>query len=159
MKIMKYKNYLGSMEISEEDGCLFGKLLHINDLIMYQGQTVTDLRQSFERAVDDYLVTCEELGWEPKKPCSGTFNVRIGAEMHLAASEAATLAGVNLNEYVKQAIQEKIDRADRTEVHIHNTVYTSRFTTTLSDEGHGVIDEPRFTVKSSTIRQETTSRH
>lgn len=162
MKPMEYKGYLGSMEISVEDNCLFGELLYIRDLIVYQGQTVEELRKAFESAVDDYLETCKELDWEPKKPCSGTFNVRIGPEMHLEAAEAATLQGLKLNEYVKIAIREKLDRTERPEVHIHqhnhSHVHTGRFTTTLSDEGQGVLDDASITYKGSAIRQETTTR-
>ena len=56
MGYMKYKGYTGSVEYSEEDNCLFGKVMGLSkDAITYEGQTVDELRQDFEESVDDYL--------------------------------------------------------------------------------------------------------
>lgn len=161
---MNYKGFLGSIEISMEDSCLFGKLLHIRDLILFQGKTVIELQQAFESSVDDYIQTCNELGCEPKKPYSGTFNIRIGPEMHLEVAEAASLQGVNLNEYIKLAIKEKLDRSQLQEVHIHqhnhSHVYATRFTTTLTQQGQGVHpDEPHVTVNSYPVGKKTAYPH
>lgn len=164
MNTMKYKGFLGSIEISVEDGCLFGKLLHIRDLVLYQGQTVHELRQAFESSADDYIRTCEELGCEPKRPCSGSFNIRIGQEMHLEAVEAATLQRINLNEYVKLAIKEKLDSTQHQAVqihqHNHSHVYTTRFTTTLTQQGQGVdFYEPQVTINGYPTNKKTAHSH
>jgi len=86
MKVLKYKGYVGSVEVSTEDNCLFGQVLFIEPLINYEGQTVADLSEVFNEAVDDYLLDCEEQGIEPAKPCKGSFNARTGPELHQAAA-------------------------------------------------------------------------
>jgi len=48
-------------------------------------------------------------GLHPDQPCKGTFNVRVGEDIHRAAAVAAARTGVNLNEFVKVSIQEKLD--------------------------------------------------
>lgn len=55
--VLQHKGYFSSIEVSSEDGCLFGRLLSIRALVSYEGRTLTELRKSFEEAVDDYLVT------------------------------------------------------------------------------------------------------
>ena len=40
--LLKFKGYTGSVEVSLEDGCLHGRLLHIDDLITYGGNTDGD---------------------------------------------------------------------------------------------------------------------
>ena len=63
--------------------------------------------------MDDYLETCEEMGWEPHKPYKGVFNVRISKEEHRAAAISAFRQGyASLNEFVREAIQEKIQREE-----------------------------------------------
>ena len=75
---MKYKGYSGSVEYSEEDNCLYGKVMGMSrDCITFEGQDVNELRRDFEGAVDDYLASCAARGVEPAKPYSGTFNVRV----------------------------------------------------------------------------------
>ena len=81
---LNYKGYKGSSEYSEEDGVWFGKILCIKDLIMYEAEEQEGLYDSFKQAVDEYFEDCKRRGCEPDKPCSGTFNVRVGADMHLA---------------------------------------------------------------------------
>lgn len=127
-ELFEYKGYSGSIEISVEDNCLHGKVLHIRDLVTYEAESVPDLRAQFEAAVDNYIQACARLGVEPKKPYSGTFNVRIGPVLHLQAAETATCKGVSLNDFVKEAIKHEIEKGERQDVHhhFHNTFFIKK---------------------------------
>lgn len=64
MEYLKYKGYTGSVEYSEADQCLFGKVQGLTkDLITYEGSTIEELTKDFEGAVDDYLALNEEKGF------------------------------------------------------------------------------------------------
>lgn len=63
-KLLNYKGYYGSVEYFSEDALLYGKVLGINSLISYEGESVAELQQDFEGAVDDYLEVCAENGTE-----------------------------------------------------------------------------------------------
>ncbi len=41
----EYKDFIGSVEASIEDGVLFGKILFINALITYEAETLRDLKK------------------------------------------------------------------------------------------------------------------
>ncbi|WP_281438988.1 MULTISPECIES: type II toxin-antitoxin system HicB family antitoxin [Pseudomonas] len=103
---MHYKGYYGSIEASVEDNCLFGKLQFIRALVSYEGQTVAELETAFKEAVDDYLDTCKQLNQAPEMPCKGSFNVRVGHDLHLAAALTATRQKVTLNDLTRQALSE-----------------------------------------------------
>lgn len=62
---MEYKGYFGTVEYSETDNILFGKVIGIESLISYEGRSVDEMRRDFEAAVDDYLELCAEKGIEP----------------------------------------------------------------------------------------------
>jgi len=117
MKPLQYNGYIGSVECSFEDGCLHGKILYINDLVTYEAETPLGLEAAFKESVDDYLQTCIEIGKDPDKSFKGTFNVRMTPERHKAAALAAVLQETTLNDFVSQAVAEKL--AGR-EVHHHN---------------------------------------
>lgn len=104
MKMLEYKGYFGSIDASVEDDVLFGKLEFISALVNYEGETVQALKAAFEEAVDDYLATCKAKGYEPELPCKGSFNVRVGHDLHLAAAVKAKELGVSLNDFVRNAI-------------------------------------------------------
>jgi predicted HicB family RNase H-like nuclease len=106
--VLTYKGFIGSVHFSAEDEIFYGKIEAINDLIMFEGKTVQELKKNFHEAVDDYLETCKALGREPNKPFKGGFNVRISPEMHKKAIERATMLGISLNQLVQKAIEKEV---------------------------------------------------
>ena len=68
MEYLKYKGYTGSVEYSDEDQCLFGRVQGLTkDLVTYEGSTIEELTKDFEGVVDDYLALCKEKGIEPRR--------------------------------------------------------------------------------------------
>ena len=127
MNKLTYKSYTGTVEASIEDCCLHGQLLFIDDIITYEGNTVDDIKTSFEEAVDHYLAYCKETGKPANKPYSGTFNVRIGQDLHRKAVEIAYNSGIKLNDFVTQSLQAAIDRNGTIKfehTHHHNITLT-----------------------------------
>lgn len=110
MNTMSYKGFLGSIEVSEEDNCLFGKILDLphNILISYEGETVAQLREDFHISVDDYLAQCEAEGVEPHKSYSGALNVRLTPDLHSQVAALAKKAGISINAFIKNALQNQI---------------------------------------------------
>lgn len=58
---MKYKGYSAHIEDSEEDRGLVGHIAEIPDIAGFHADTVPELQEAFEEAVEDYLGTCENL--------------------------------------------------------------------------------------------------
>ena len=112
MGYLKYKNYTGTVEFSEPDKILFGKVMGIRGLISYEGETVEELEKDFKDGIDHYLSVCEEENIKPQKPYTGVFNVRISAETHAKAVLYAIDEGSNLNAFVKSAIEEKLNATE-----------------------------------------------
>lgn len=102
---LKYQGYIGSIEMDLDDGYLHGRVQFINDCIIYDGETIAELKQSFREAVDGYLQMCQELGKEPDTTCSGTFNVRIPPDLHRECQKFAFGRGISLNAAVESALR------------------------------------------------------
>ncbi len=81
------------------------KVEFIRSLISYEGYDVESLRKSFEEAIDDYLQLCHEKGLEPEKSFRGSFNVRVGSDLHRRATILAQALGINLNKLVTEALE------------------------------------------------------
>ena len=109
--LLRYKAYTGSIEASVEDQCLHGRIQHIDDVITYEGQTVQELNRHFEIAVDEYLAHCASIGKEPQRQYGGTFNVRIGPELHKWINAFAVDHRMSVNEAVCAAIESFRGRA------------------------------------------------
>jgi predicted HicB family RNase H-like nuclease len=110
--MLEYKGYLGSVEFSEEDELLHGRLEFIRDLVTYEGTDARSLKAAFHEAVDDYLELCEAEGRKPDLPLKGSFNVRPGRDLHRRAMLYARRRGLNLNTVVSEALRRYLDRDD-----------------------------------------------
>ena len=109
MKNFYYNGYSGSAKVSIEDGCLFGKIEHISDLVTYEADTIELLEHEFKLAVDSYLETCKEAGLVPKKPFKGSISVKLNPDMHDKATSKAGNMGKSLNEYITDIIKNDIE--------------------------------------------------
>ena len=112
MDYLEYKGYKGSVEYSKADNCLFGKVLGMSkDLILYEGNTIDELRADFEAGIENYLEGCLADGVEPRKPYSGTLNIRISLDVHGRIAALAQEAGTTINGYIKQALENQLKMA------------------------------------------------
>ena len=78
--MLEHKEYLGSVEYSDDDEVLHGRLEFIRDLVTYEGDDAKSLKAAFQEAVDDYLELCAAEDRKPDVPLKGSFNVRPGRE-------------------------------------------------------------------------------
>lgn len=59
---LTYKNYICTVNLSEDDGIFHGKVIGIPDSISFEGDTLESLMQDFHSTVDEYLEFCTENG-------------------------------------------------------------------------------------------------
>jgi predicted HicB family RNase H-like nuclease len=109
--VMEYKGYTGSVEYSDEDSVLFGKVQFIRALISYEGKDVESLRQDFHAAVEDYLLMCIKKNITPEQPFKGSFNVRVGRDLHRQIALEAARRGVSLNSLIVAALEKEARHA------------------------------------------------
>ena len=108
---MEHKGYTGSVEYSDVDGIFFGKVQFIRTLISYEGSNAEELRKDFHDGVDDYLALCEEKNITPEQPFKGSFNVRVGRDLHRQIALEAARRGVSLNSLIVAALEKESNHA------------------------------------------------
>lgn len=111
MNTMTYKGYIGSVSYSEKDKVFFGKIEGINGLVNFEGESVKELTDAFHEAVDDYLAYCEDEGITPDKSYTGVLNVRLTPAIHRQIAMLALQAGLSINAYIRDALEEKVKMA------------------------------------------------
>jgi predicted HicB family RNase H-like nuclease len=106
--VLQYKDFIGSVHFSADDGVFFGKIAGINDLITFEGTNVNEIKEAFQEAVEDYIDICKQTGKPLQKSYKGSFNVRIAAELHKKAVQKSLILGISLNKLVQRAIEKEI---------------------------------------------------
>ena len=118
--LLKYNGYYGTAVYSFEDKCIWGKIQFINDVVTYESNSADDIQKQFEHAVDEYLESCLEFGKNPDKTMTGSFNVRVGEELHKQATIRACQDKTSLNEVTKKALEMYVNST--AEIHNHVNV-------------------------------------
>ena len=108
--MLDYKGYHATVEYRPDDTLLFGRVLDLNDAVVFEAETAAEVRAAFEGAVDDYLAFCAEIGKDPDRPFSGRFNVRLTPDLHRAAAIAAEAEDESLNHFVRTAVAHEVER-------------------------------------------------
>ncbi len=86
-------------------------LCHIVIQFFYEGDTISELRADFEAGIDNYIAGCEADGIEPRRPYSGTLNIRIPSELHGRIAMLASEAGVTINGFIRMALENQLKLA------------------------------------------------
>lgn len=110
---MEYKGYNAVVTFDNDLGILHGDVIDTRDVITFQGRSVDELQEAFQRSVDEYLKICEERGREPDKPFSGKVALRMDPETHRAIVGAARTGGKSLNTWILDAIGNELHRPGR----------------------------------------------
>ena len=106
--VMEYKGYYGTVEFSAVDNTLYGKLIGVNSLISFEGDSIRALKEDFEGAINDYLEMCAEENIEAERAYKGSFNVRISPELHKKLALYSASCGKTLNSIVEEAIRNHV---------------------------------------------------
>ena len=110
--MMEYKGYVAAIEFDDSAGCLHGRVVNSGPypIATFEATDVDGIRHEFQRSIDEYLASCKEDGVEPRKPFSGTLNLRLGPDLHQRAALSAGARGMSLNSWIKLAVEEKASR-------------------------------------------------
>ena len=102
---LHYKDFIGSVFFSEEDGVFHGKVVGISDSISFEGESVKTLTEDFQSAVDEYLAYCAEVGKQPEK---SSFAVKLSPLVYDDAIRYSIQKGLPLNVLVEEGVKLRI---------------------------------------------------
>lgn len=104
--LLEYNGYHAKIEMSVEDELFVGSVLGINDSLNFHGNSIAELKKAFEECIDDYIEMCKHFKKSPEKEYSGSFNVRIGSELHKKLDIASQEQGISINQFLIHALNE-----------------------------------------------------
>lgn len=152
MKPMTYKGYAARIEYSGDDECFVGRIAGIKDVVGFHGDSVAEMRQHFEEAVDDYLATCERLGRLAQQPASGSVLVRMEPELHQAIAARADASGKSMNNWVVEGLRVLVESTTATATRIQ-----PKHTARTFGPGRMVVAAQKQSAHKPAVRRAATS--
>ena len=116
--LLEYNGYHAKIEMSVEDEIFVGSVLGINDSLNFYGNTINELKDAFEVCIDDYIEMCEHYGKKPEKEYSGSFNVRVGSELHKKIDIASQEQEISINQFIINTLNDTFNNKEREIVYI-----------------------------------------
>jgi len=105
---LTYKGFIATVHYNADDEIFFGKIEEIDDLVSFEGKSVSELKKAFINAVEDYIKICEKYQKPLMKSYKGSFNVRIEPELHRMAVRKSLQMGISLNQLIQKAIEKEV---------------------------------------------------
>lgn len=102
---MNYKGFTAKIEFSADDNLFVGRLIGIDDIVMFDAETVEGLNNALQEAVDFHIEVCERVGKNSKKSYSGKLLFRLPNQLHAEIAEAATRHGKSINEWGREVFE------------------------------------------------------
>ncbi|MCG5240365.1 type II toxin-antitoxin system HicB family antitoxin [Azospirillum doebereinerae] len=102
--MMEYKGYKGQIDFDSEAGIFVGEVINTHDGITFSGRSVEELRNSFHRAVDDYLELSCDMGGDAEQPFSGRLAIRVNPILHRAIADCAEREGKSVAAWIAECL-------------------------------------------------------
>lgn len=81
-------------------------MIGINDIISYEGQSIAETRQDFQKMIDWYLEDCATRGKQPDRPFSGAVMVSIEPQLQARLEQQALGAGLSFSDLISAKLAE-----------------------------------------------------
>ena len=110
--MIEYKGYIARIEYDDSVERLHGSVVNSGPypIATFEATDVSGLQQEFRRSIDEYLAWCEEDGVAPRRPFSGKLQLRLGSDLHQRVAVMAGEAGVSINTWITQALEQSLAR-------------------------------------------------
>ena len=108
--MMTYKNYIAKVDFDSKAKLFHGEVLGTQDVITFQGKSVSELEKAFKDSIEDYLDFCEKKKKKPEKSFSGKLNLRLDPDTHRKVAVLSVAGEASINQWINEAIEEKIRR-------------------------------------------------
>lgn len=107
--LLSYNGFYGSVHYSAEDEVFCGKIEGVSDLVTFEGDSVSALKNAFQESVEEYVTLCKKHKKPLMKSYKGSFNVRIEPRLHQKAAIIASHEGISLNQLIQRAIEKEVE--------------------------------------------------
>lgn len=99
-----YKGYISRIFYDEADGLFRGKVINVLDELLFWGDSIDELQNAFEEAVERYLDSRDGEAEFFCDPATGRMVFRTSSEKLSAITQAAANSGKTVNEWVDETL-------------------------------------------------------
>ena len=106
IKLMEYRGYQSSVNFCDDSNIFYGIVIGIKGSISFHADTVAELEAEFKESIDDYLLCCEEEGWEVEKPYIISIDFNLTPDMNKRLQSLSNSANLAPDKIMEEALEQ-----------------------------------------------------
>lgn len=63
--LLEYKEYFAIINYDNKDSIFIGKVVNTDDLLVFHGKTIDEIKEMFYQTIDNYLEICKKYDKQP----------------------------------------------------------------------------------------------
>ena len=108
--LLKYKDYYAQITFDPSADAFHGRIVGMQDVVDFYGQTPAELRQEFKNSVEEYLAWCREDEVKPEKTWQGKMTLRVDDSLRRRLAAVAAASGESVNAWITQLLDRETRR-------------------------------------------------
>lgn len=105
-----YKGFIGQIDYDSEANLLVGEIVNSVDLLEFSGHDVNEIKASFHRCVDEYLILQKEDAGINATPFVGNFSVCLSTDKQSKVIQAAKKQGETVSHWLNKNINSHLNQ-------------------------------------------------
>lgn len=108
--MLSYKGFLAQIEYEPKTDTLIGEVVNAEDVLIFEGSSVKQLKNRFAAVIDDYLAMRQQEGLPKPSPLIGRFTVTLALADQQKVLNAAAREDVGVQIWLNREIQSILSR-------------------------------------------------
>lgn len=109
--MLTYKGFVAQLEYDPEADCIVGEVVNAQDVLIFEGKDLEQLKQHFANLIDEYLELCQSQKQpDSVSPFVGRFTICLSPDDQIRLFRAAEREAVGVNHWLNREVQFLIKR-------------------------------------------------
>ncbi len=108
--MLTYKGFVAQLEYEPESDCILGEVINAQDVLIFEGKSLEQLKHRFAEIIDDYLALSDSKRFTGITPFVGRFTVCLAPEDQERLLLAAQKESVGVQHWLNREVQHLIKK-------------------------------------------------
>lgn len=107
-RIFEYKGFTCSANYDYKTGLYVANLKGTNDRLTFKCENLKVFKETFHKAIDEYLITCERANKNLEESFNGELRLKLPKKLHIEIYKYLLNSGMTMSQLVNRALIKEV---------------------------------------------------
>ncbi|WP_144394964.1 hypothetical protein [Pleionea sediminis] len=103
--MLTYKGFVAQLEYEPESDCILGEVINAQDVLIFEGKSLKDLKSRFSQVIDEYLELNRDSHKSSVTPFVGRFTICLNPDDQERVFSAAKKEAIGVQHWLNRELQ------------------------------------------------------